>query len=236
MSPTSTRRARQIGHKESMKDTARVLGRMFDAIEFRGSGQGIVEDLAKYAGVPVYNGLTDDWHPTQMLADMLTMVEHSDKPRTQIAYAFLGDARNNMGNSLLVARRDDGLRRAHGGAEGEPAARRRAGDREEMGRRDRRAADGHRRHRQGREGRRLRPHRRLGVDGRGQGGLGRADQAAHALPGQHGADEEDRQPDGQVHALPAGLPQHRDQGRQGDRSRSSASPRWRSPRRCSRAR
>jgi ornithine carbamoyltransferase len=92
----------QIGHKESMKDTARVLGRMFDAIEFRGSSQHAVDDLAKYAGVPVYNGLTDDWHPTQMLADMLTMVEHSDKPRTQIAYAFLGDARNNMGNSLLV--------------------------------------------------------------------------------------------------------------------------------------
>jgi ornithine carbamoyltransferase len=92
----------QIGHKESLKDTARVLGRMFDAIEFRGSSQHAVDDLAKYAGVPVYNGLTDDWHPTQMLADMLTMVEHSDKPRTQIAYAFLGDARNNMGNSLLV--------------------------------------------------------------------------------------------------------------------------------------
>jgi ornithine carbamoyltransferase len=92
----------QIGHKESMKDTARVLGRMFDAIEFRGSGQSNVEELAKFAGVPVYNGLTDDWHPTQMLADMLTMVENSDKPRTQIAYAFLGDARNNMGNSLLV--------------------------------------------------------------------------------------------------------------------------------------
>jgi ornithine carbamoyltransferase len=92
----------QIGHKESMKDTARVLGRMFDAIEFRGSDQKAVEDLAKYAGVPVYNGLTDDWHPTQMLADMLTMVEHCDKPRSQIAYAFLGDARNNMGNSLLM--------------------------------------------------------------------------------------------------------------------------------------
>jgi ornithine carbamoyltransferase len=92
----------QIGHKESMKDTARVLGRMFDAIEFRGAGQDNVEELAKYAGVPVYNGLTDDWHPTQMLADMLTMVENCDKPRTQIAYAFLGDARNNMGSSLLV--------------------------------------------------------------------------------------------------------------------------------------
>lgn len=92
----------QIGHKESMKDTARVLGRMFDAIEFRGAGQGMVEELAHYAGVPVYNGLTDDWHPTQMLADMLTMVEHSEKPRHEISYAFLGDARNNMGNSLLV--------------------------------------------------------------------------------------------------------------------------------------
>jgi ornithine carbamoyltransferase len=92
----------QIGHKESMKDTARVLGRMFDAIEFRGAGQEMVEELAKYAGVPVYNGLTDDWHPTQMLADMLTMIEHADKPRTQISYAFLGDARNNMGNSLLL--------------------------------------------------------------------------------------------------------------------------------------
>jgi ornithine carbamoyltransferase len=92
----------QIGHKESMKDTARVLGRMFDAIEYRGSGQDLVEQLAQYAGVPVYNGLTDDWHPTQMLADMLTMIENADKPRTQIAYAFLGDARNNMGNSLLM--------------------------------------------------------------------------------------------------------------------------------------
>ncbi|MBY6002753.1 ornithine carbamoyltransferase [Salipiger bermudensis] len=92
----------QIGHKESMKDTARVLGRMFDAIEFRGSGQDMVQQLSDYSGVPVYNGLTDDWHPTQMLADMLTMVENSDKPRSQIAYAYLGDARNNMGNSLLL--------------------------------------------------------------------------------------------------------------------------------------
>lgn len=92
----------QIGHKESMKDTARVLGRMFDAIEFRGAGQALVEELAQFAGVPVYNGLTDDWHPTQMLADMLTMVEHADKPRSQIAYAYCGDARSNMGHSLLM--------------------------------------------------------------------------------------------------------------------------------------
>ncbi|WP_170428618.1 ornithine carbamoyltransferase [Ruegeria arenilitoris] len=92
----------QIGHKESMKDTARVLGRMFDGIEFRGAGQDMVETLSDYAGVPVYNGLTDDWHPTQMLADMLTMVEHADKPRRDIVYAYSGDCRSNMGNSLLM--------------------------------------------------------------------------------------------------------------------------------------
>lgn len=92
----------QIGHKESVRDTARVLGRMFDAIEFRGDSQAAVEELAAYAGVPVYNGLTDDWHPTQMLADVLTMVEHCDKPLTDIAFAYLGDARFNMGNSYLV--------------------------------------------------------------------------------------------------------------------------------------
>ena len=91
----------QIGHKESMKDTARVLGRMYDAIEYRGFGQEMVETLAKYAGVPVYNGLTDEFHPTQMLADTLTMREHSDKPLEQIAFAFLGDAHSNMGRSLL---------------------------------------------------------------------------------------------------------------------------------------
>ncbi|MGA5321619.1 ornithine carbamoyltransferase [Streptomyces seoulensis] len=92
----------QIGHKESVKDTARVLGRMYDAIEYRGHGQGVVEELAAHAGVPVYNGLTDEWHPTQMLADLLTMTEHSDKPLEAIAFAYLGDARYNMGNSYLV--------------------------------------------------------------------------------------------------------------------------------------
>ncbi|WP_328320278.1 ornithine carbamoyltransferase [Streptomyces sp. NBC_00388] len=92
----------QIGHKESFKDTARVLGRMFDAIEYRGDSQPQVEELAAHAGVPVYNGLTDDWHPTQMLADVLTMTEHSDKPLEQIVFAYLGDARFNMGNSYLI--------------------------------------------------------------------------------------------------------------------------------------
>ena len=93
----------QIGHKESIKDTARVLGRMYDGIEYRGSSQRLVETLAKHAGVPVWNGLTDDWHPTQSLCDMLTMREHSDKDDDDIAFAYLGDARNNVGNSLLVA-------------------------------------------------------------------------------------------------------------------------------------
>ncbi|WP_455351981.1 ornithine carbamoyltransferase [Streptomyces sp. SYSU K217416] len=92
----------QIGHKESVKDTARVLGRMFDGIEYRGDSQDAVEELAAYAGVPVFNGLTDDWHPTQMLADVLTMTEHTDKPLERIAFAYLGDARFNMGNSYLV--------------------------------------------------------------------------------------------------------------------------------------
>lgn len=92
----------QIGHKESMKDTARVLGRLFDAIEYRGFAQAQVVTLAEHAGVPVYNGLTDDYHPTQILADLLTMREHAGKPLGDIAYCYLGDARNNMGNSLLV--------------------------------------------------------------------------------------------------------------------------------------
>jgi ornithine carbamoyltransferase len=91
-----------IGKKETMKDTARVLGRMYDAIEYRGYGQEVVEELAEYAGVPVWNGLTDEFHPTQILADFMTMSEHSDKPLNQISFAYLGDARNNLGNSLLI--------------------------------------------------------------------------------------------------------------------------------------
>lgn len=92
----------QIGHKESMKDTARVLGRMYDGIEYRGFAQSTVETLAQYAGVPVWNGLTDQFHPTQMMADFLTMQEHSVKPLEQVAFCYLGDARFNMGNSLMV--------------------------------------------------------------------------------------------------------------------------------------
>jgi ornithine carbamoyltransferase len=92
----------QIGHKESAKDTARVLGRFYDGLEYRGAGQHVVETLAAHAGVPVWNGLTDDWHPTQSLCDALTMREHSGKPDGEIAYAYVGDARFNVGNSLLV--------------------------------------------------------------------------------------------------------------------------------------
>ena len=92
----------QLGHKESVKDTARVLGRMFDAIEYRGSAQASVETLGKFAGVPVWNGLTETWHPTQMLADILTMTDHCSKPLTEVAFSYLGDGRNNTANSLLV--------------------------------------------------------------------------------------------------------------------------------------
>ena len=92
----------QLGHKESIADTARVLGRFYDGLEYRGYGQDNVETLARYAGVPVWNGLSTEWHPTQTLCDVLTMREHTDKHDSEIAFAFLGDARNNMGNSLLV--------------------------------------------------------------------------------------------------------------------------------------
>ena len=93
----------QMGQEESVKDTARVLGRMYDAIEFRGFSQEAVEDLQRYAGVPVFNGLTDEYHPTQMLADVMTMREQSDKPLHEIKYAYLGDTRSNMGQSLMIA-------------------------------------------------------------------------------------------------------------------------------------
>jgi ornithine carbamoyltransferase len=92
-----------LGHKESVADTARVLGRLYDGIEYRGFAQETVEELARHAGVPVWNGLTDEWHPTQSLCDVLTMLEHVDKPADEISFAFLGDARNNVANSLLVA-------------------------------------------------------------------------------------------------------------------------------------
>lgn len=93
----------QLGHKESVKDTGRVLGRMFDGIEYRGFAQSSVEELARSSGVPVWNGLSDQWHPTQSLCDMLTMIEHAEKPAHQLSFAYCGDARNNVANSLMVA-------------------------------------------------------------------------------------------------------------------------------------
>jgi ornithine carbamoyltransferase len=99
----------QMGHKESVRDTARVLGRMYDAIEYRGYGQHIVEELAAYAGVPVWNGLTNEFHPTQVLADLMTMLEYCNKPLNQIKLCYLGDARNNMGNSLMVGAAKTGI-------------------------------------------------------------------------------------------------------------------------------
>ncbi len=113
----------QMGKKESMKDTARVLGRMYDGIEYRGYGQNIVEALAQYSGVPVWNGLTNEFHPTQMLADFMTMLEHTDKPLNKISFAFLGDAKNNVGNSLMVGAAKMGMDfRAAAPAKCQPAA------------------------------------------------------------------------------------------------------------------
>jgi ornithine carbamoyltransferase len=119
LGPTGT----QIGHKESMKDTARVLGRMYDGIEYRGFGQELVEILSEYAGVPVWNGLTDEFHPTQVLADIMTMMEYSTKPLNEISFCYSGDARNNMGNSLLVGAAKMGMDfRAAAPKELQPAA------------------------------------------------------------------------------------------------------------------
>ena len=100
----------QIGKKESMADTARVLSRMFDGIEYRGHGQNIVEELARHASVPVWNGLTNEAHPTQILADFLTMREHCHKPLSEITFAYLGDARYNMGNSLMMGAAKMGMK------------------------------------------------------------------------------------------------------------------------------
>ena len=196
----------QMGHKESVADTARVLGRMYDAIEFRGAAHGDVEQLAEHAGVPVYNGLTDEWHPTQMLADFLTMGEASRKPYDAISYCYMGDARSNMGRSLLVMGAIMGSdvrlcapRELWPPDEIQQIARQRAEESGAQGDADR---GSRRRPRRGR----LRPHRRVGVDGRAEGGLARPGPPAAPLPGQPRGDGQDRQRPRQVHALPAGLP------------------------------
>ena len=155
----------QMGHKESAKDTARVLGRFYDGIEYRGSGHDVVETLGAFAGVPVWNGLTDDWHPTQSLCDALTMREHAGKPDEQIAYAYVGDARFNMGNSLLVTGALLGMDVRIVAPRSLWPVRRRRRHREEVCRRDRCARHAHRGRGRGCARRRLRPHRRVGVDG-----------------------------------------------------------------------
>ena len=206
----------QLGHKESVADTARVLGRMYDAIEFRGNEQADVEELAANAGVPVYNGLTNEWHPTQMLADFLTMHEASGKPYDALSYAFVGDCRFNMGRSLLVmgalmgadvrlagpatlAPPDDVVKVAQ-----DIAVPHRCHDHD------------HRRRRRSGRRRGLRPHGRVGVDGRGEGRVDRAGPAAQAVPGERRAAGAHRQPEGQVHALPAGVPRPEHGRRAGD--------------------
>ena len=212
-----------------MKDTARVLGRMYDAIEYRGYGQAIVEELAKWAGVPVYNGLTDEFHPTQILADLLTMREHSDKPLGQISYAYLGDARNNMGNTLMLAGALMGMDVRLGAPKhlwpvDELVAKANALAAASGGKvtltEDPKAAV---------RGRRLRPHGRLGLDGRARLGLGRADQAPPAVPGQrraHGRDRRTRRRSSSTASRRSTTARRRSARRS---SRSSGSRRWRSP-------
>ena len=182
----------QMGHKESVADTARVLGRYYDGIEYRGKAQADVEALAQHSGVPVFNGLTDEWHPTQMLADFLTMHEASGKEYRGLSYAFMGDLRFNMGRSLLVmgALMGSDVRlvgpRELAPPEGDRC--RRSGHRGHH----RRAHHHHRRRCQGRQGGGLHPHRRVGLDGRAQGGLEGSRHAPRGVPGQRGAHDEVR--------------------------------------------
>ena len=177
---------------------------MYDAIEYRGFAQAIVEDLAAHAGVPVWNGLTTEFHPTQVLCDLLTMQEHSDKTLSDMTFCFLGDARNNMGNSLMVAGCKMGMDvrlctpKSLWPNPDLVAQCREVAD--ETGR----SPDAHRGHRRGRGRRRLPAHRRVGVDGRGHRGLEGPYRAPDALPGHHGCHEEDGQSGRKfMHCLPA---------------------------------
>ena len=175
-----------MGHKETVKDTARVLGRMYDAIEYRGFGEAIADELAQWAGVPVYNGLTDEWHPTQMLADFLTMREHLDKPlRARSRFCYLGDARFNMANSYLAIG-------AKLGMDVRIAAPRSLWPDDGPHQRGTRASPAKRAARititedvaRGRPRLRFPAHRRVGLHGRVRRRLGRAHRTADALPGQ----------------------------------------------------
>ena len=208
--------ASQMGHKESAADTAAVLAGMYDAIEFRGSDHAIVEELAAAADVPVYNGLTDTWHPTQMLADFLTMREHSGgAPWSDVSLAYVGDARYNMGNSMLVMAAIMGAdvrivapRELWPAEEIQALARERAAA-------QRGAHPAHRGPGRGRRGCAVRAHRRVGVDGGAEGGLGLPGRDAAALPGGRRAHGRHRSPGRPVHALPARVPRCAHGGRQG---------------------
>ena len=192
-----------MGHKETVKDTARVLGRMYDAIEYRGFAQDDRRGAGTWAGVPIYNGLTDEWHPTQILADFLTFREHLPKPLNEVTFCYLGDARFNMADSLPGRRREARDGRPHRSPRVALAARRdrRAGalDASERARRSRSPTTSPRRCAARRPA-----DRRLGVDGRGGRGLGGADRVAHALPGQRRDDGATGNPDVKfMHCLPA---------------------------------
>ena len=205
-----------MGHKETVKDTARVLGRMYDAIEYRGFAQETAEELARWSGVPVYNGLTDEWHPTQILADFLTFREHVDKPLNEVVFCYLGDARFNMADSYLIGGAKLGMDvRIASPKSLWPRAGDRRGSPRRRGR-DRGQDHDHGRCSGGGSRLRLSLDGRLGLDGGGRRGLEGADRAAHALPDQQRRDGTDGKPGHEVHALPAGLPQHRNAGRKGD--------------------
>ena len=196
----------QMGKKESMADTARVLGRIYDGIEYRGFEQTKVETLAKYAGVPVWNGLTNEWHPTQILADFLTMREHCDKPLRNITFCYLGDARYNMGNSLMMGAAKMGmdyraaaqklLARPEDPEDG-------AGSGKDHGGKNHHNRQGGR----GGEGLRFPLHRCVGFYGRARQRLGRTHQGDDALPGERKGYGAHGQPRLQIPPLPTSLPQ-----------------------------
>ncbi len=174
----------QIGHKESIKDTARVLGRMYDGIQYRGHGQEVVETLAQYAGVPVWNGLTNEFHPTQLLADLLTMKEHlPGKAFNQMTLVYAGDARNNMGNSMLEAAALTGLDLRLVAPSAWLAGGRAGGDLHRAGQTAGRQHHPDGRYRRGGERRRFYLYRRLGLNGRGEGKMGRTYRPAARLSG-----------------------------------------------------
>jgi ornithine carbamoyltransferase len=202
----------QLGRKESLKDTARVLGRLYDGIEYRGFHQSMVEELAQYSHVPVWNGLTDEFHPTQVLADLLTMEEFGEKPLSELSFCYLGDARFNMGNSLLIGGVQMGMDgRADRSAAHAMAERRARHADARPHRADRRAREDRRGPARSRERRRLRLFRCVGVDGRIDGHVGRANRVAQALSGECGVDESDLQAAHALHALPAVVSQPRDE-------------------------